>query len=212
MLLLLPLVSMGSDIDYSKRQMSQFQIAIEALKSLSAEKLTLESVPFCIRYTCREIISVQIPEHEWNAATEILTLKPASAEMERAILSEVMSRVEVLMGRVTNTQYDIGGTFRAKSIKQLDSLQLDCVDEAFNMYVYLSLLNNESKLHWHDVSEIVHRGWLFDLAYPHTALSIVELGTRDRFVIDSWFHDNGRPPEVLSLSVWEAGWTPADFR
>jgi hypothetical protein len=212
MFLMLPLLSMGEGLDYSKRQVSQFQVAIDALENLSVETLTLNSVPFCMRYTCREIISVKIPELEWNAATEVLTEKPISAEMERAILAEVVSHIEVLIGRVTNTQYDIGGTFRAKSIKNLNSMQLDCIDEAFNMYVYLNLLNSEGKLHWHSISEVVHRGWLVDLSYPHTALSIAELATRDRFVIDSWFHDNGRPPELIPLPVWKAGWTPEDFK
>ncbi|MFK7794371.1 MAG: hypothetical protein AB8B89_03405 [Gammaproteobacteria bacterium] len=155
---------------------------------------------------------MSIPELEWNEATSVLIKKPLFAKMERAILSEVVSRIEVLMGRVTNTQYDIGGTFRAKTLENINSVQLDCVDEAFNMYVFLNLLNNQHKLHWHNVSEIVHRGWLLDGLYPHTALSIVELETSDRFVIDSWFHDNGRPPELVPLQVWKAGWTPEDFR
>jgi hypothetical protein len=80
------------------------------------------------------------------------------------------------------------------------------------MYVCLNLLNIEGKLHWHTISEVVHREWLVDLSYPHSALSIVESKTSDRFVIDSWFHDNGRPAELIPLQVWKASWTPEDFK
>lgn len=212
MLLLGSSCLVSADIEYANAHKSQYQIAINLLNSVSVDSLDMQSIPFCIRYTCRELISVEIPESQWNKITEVLTKKPRSAGMERAILSEVVSKIEILMGRVTNTQYDLGGTFRAKSIKTVNSTQLDCVDEAFNMNVYLNLLNNQGKLHWHRVSDVVHRGWLLDLSYPHTALSIAELHTGDRFVIDSWFHDNGRPPEVLPLSIWKAGWTPSDFR
>ena len=212
MLLVSSISLVGAEIEYANAQKSQYQIAINMLSNVPVETLDMQSIPFCIRYTCRELISVEIPQSKWNAITEVLINKPKSARMERAILSEVVSQIEILMGRVTNTQYDLGGTFRAKSAKKLNSTQLDCVDEAFNMNVYLNLLNNQGKLHWHRVSDVVHRGWLFDLAYPHTALSIAELNSGDRFVIDSWFHDNGRPPEVLPLSIWKAGWTPSDFR
>jgi ATP phosphoribosyltransferase regulatory subunit HisZ len=120
--LMLPLHSMAVELEYANRQMTQFQRAIEALNNISVQTLSLDAAPFCLRYTCREIISVKIPEPEWNDATKVLSEKPNSAQMERAILAEVVSRIEILMGRLTNTQYDIGGTFRAKSLSKLYSL------------------------------------------------------------------------------------------
>ena len=201
-----------AESEYSKQQVSQYQKAIQALHAIPFETLSVDSVPFCMRYTCREMKSIQIPSLAWEQATQVLSKRPNSAKMERALLSEVVSRIELLMGRVTNTQYDIGGTFRVNSEPSVNSMQLDCVDEAFNMSVYLHLLNNEGKLHWHRIGGVVHRGWLVDLSYPHTALSIVEQNTDKKFVIDSWFHDNGRPPELLSLQLWKAGWLPEDFR
>ena len=101
--------------------------------------------------------------------------------------------------------------FKVDAEPQVYSEQLDCVDEAFNMHMYLHLLNNEGKLHWHRIGEIVHRGWLLDLSYPHTALTIIETSNGAQFVVDSWFHDSGRPPEILSLQQWKSGWTPPDF-
>ena len=156
--------------------------------------------------------SVKIPQAKWEQATSILRATPGSAEMERALLSEVISQIEILMGRLTNTQYDIGGTFKVDSMPQVNSVQLDCVDEAFNMFMFLHLLNNEGKLHWHTIGDIVHRGWLIDFSYPHTALSVIESHSDKRFVIDSWFHDGGRPPEVIPLQLWKEGWVPENFK
>ena len=127
----------------------------------------MAAAPFCLGYTCRKIESIAIPQIEWAQATRLLNDKPISAKMERALLAETISHIEVLVGRVTHTQYDIGGTFRAKKLQRVNSVQLDCADEAFNMYVYLNLLNNQEKLYWHRVGAVVHRGWLVDLSYPH---------------------------------------------
>lgn len=192
-------------------QPTQFQKAIEYLHQYPLESLELNAVPFCYHYTCRVIESIQIPAEAWAQATQVLAVPAKSAPLERALLAEAISRIEVLVGRITATQYDVGGTFKVDAKPRVDSAQLDCVDEAFNMHMYLHLLNKDGKLHWHRIGDLVHRGWLLDLDYPHTALAIVQNDTNERFVIDSWFHDNGRPPEVVSLQQWKAGWTPANF-
>ena len=192
-------------------QKTPFQSAVEAIHNLPTDSLSINAIPYCRRYTCYEVIDIQIAENEWEEATYLLSEKPRTARMERAILTEVFSRIEILLGRITKTQYDIGGTFKVDKLPQANSLQLDCVDEAFNMYVFLNLLKNQGRLYWHDVEGLVHRGWLFDLNYPHTAISMIDKNTHEKFVIDSWFHDNGRPPELISLQEWKSGWTPAGF-
>ena len=192
-------------------QPTQFQKAIEYLHQYPVETLNIDAVPFCYRYTCRVIETIKIPLADWERATQALHARPHSAQMERALLSEVMSRIEVMVARITATQYDIGGTFKVEDEPVVNSAQLDCVDEAFNMHMYLHLLNNAGKLHWHRVGDIVHRGWLLDLSYPHTALTIVEKSSGAQYVVDSWFHDSGRPPEILSLQQWKSGWTPPGF-
>lgn len=204
-------VSARADSTQNVAQSTQFQKAVEYLYQFPFESLSLAAVPFCYRYTCRVRETIQIPEADWAHATRILSVRPESAQMERALLSEVVSRIEIMVARITATQYDIGGTFKVDEKPKVYSAQLDCVDEASNMHMYLHLLNNTNKLHWHRVGELVHRGWLLDFSYPHTALTIIENGSNEQYVIDSWFHDSGRPPEVLSLQQWKSGWTPADF-
>ena len=208
-LLLMPCVFAEAISNY--QQKSQFQQALEKINSLSADELEIDSVPFCRSYTCREIVNIKITSEDWQQATQLLNKKPRTAFMERALLAEIYSRLEVIASRAANTQYDIGGTFKVEKMPRVDSAQLDCVDESFNMFVFLNLLNNDGKLYWHKVGNIVHRGWLFDLDYPHTALTLVDKNTQEQYVIDSWFHDSGRPPELVSLHVWKSGWVPEGF-
>ena len=141
-------------------QQTQFQNAIEYLHQYPLESLELNAVPFCYHYTCKVIESIQIPAEAWARATQVLAVPANSAPLERALLAEAISRIEVLVGRITATQYDVGGTFKVDAKPRVDSAQLDCVDEAFNMHMYLHLLNKDGKLHWHRIGKLVHRGWL----------------------------------------------------
>jgi len=44
---------------------------------------------------------------------------------------------------------------------------------------------------------------------PHHAATVREKGSGRRLVIDSWFFDNGRPPVVMPVEIWEKGWYPS---
>ena len=198
------------DVAYSQDepQATQYQKAINKFHSLDVSALQLNKIPYCLNHTCREETHISFNSSDWADMTNVLSQDPGSARMERAYLAEIVSRFEVYSSRLANTQYDIGMTFKVQKVPVVNSTQLDCVDEAFNMYVLLNLLKNDGKLRWHSVGKLVHRGWLFDLSYPHTAMSIIEKDSLDVIVIDSWFHDNGRPPELVTYEKWKAGWTP----
>ncbi len=199
-----------SSVTYSQDepQATQYQKAIQKLHRLNVNSLQLKNIPYCLNYTCREETQISIRTSDWEEMTSVLNQDPGSARMERAYLAEIVSRFEVYSGRLANTQYDIAMTFKVNKAPSVHSTQLDCVDEAFNMYVLLNLLHNDGKLRWHSVGKLVHRGWLLDLSYPHTAMSIIEKDSLEVIVIDSWFHDNGRPPELVAYEKWKAGWTP----
>ena len=36
---------------------------------------------------------------------------------------------------------------------------------------------------------------------------MIEKTSLDVIVIDTWFHDNGRLPELVTYEKWKAGWT-----
>ncbi|MDR0379350.1 MAG: hypothetical protein LBI62_05315, partial [Candidatus Accumulibacter sp.] len=75
----------------------------------------------------------------------------------------------------------------------------------------LRLLERRGLLRFHRALEPVAR-WRF-LIFPHHSAQIEE--TRDdgagaRFVVDSWFFDNGHPAAVLPLEAWLRGQDPND--
>lgn len=188
---------------------SLFKQALRLKQLYPAEQLTIQEFPLCLQYTCNQLQLISIGTEDWRQLVTPLEKVPANAAMERAMLAEVISRIEIYIGRVIGTSYDLGGTFPAKKKgAKVRSLQLDCIDEAFNMYVYMSLLRNDDKLRWHNLGELVHRGWLLDGKYPHTAYTLREKGSSQRYVVDSWFLDAGRPPVVLPVDIWESGWVP----
>ena len=51
----------------------------------------------------------------------------------------------------------------------------------------------------------VYDGW------PHTSAVIVETANGQAYAVDSWFHDNGQPAEVVPLEQWVAGWGPDEI-
>ena len=85
--------------------------------------------------------------------------------------------------------------------------QLDCIDETSNTTTVLELLDRAGLLVWHEVRGPMSRFFVYD-GWPHTTAVIVETATGEAYAVDSWFHDNGQPAEVVPLEQWVAGWGP----
>ena len=118
-------------------------------------------------------------------------------------MRQAIALLEVMVGQYTGTSADIAGTFAGTG--RLG--QMDCVDEASNTTAYLQMLADAGLLRWHTVEEQAHRGF-FILGWPHTSAVVQDTETGERFAVDSWFHANGVPPEVVPLRRWRAGWRP----
>ena len=104
--------------------------------------------------------------------------------------------MEVLVGR-----HGPGREDRALDLKHVAYRigQMDCVDESINTTTYLKLFEEGGLLRWHRVVERIQRRALFD---AHWAGQIQEIETGDRYVIDSWFQDNGLLPNVQRTEDW----------
>lgn len=170
----------------------------------------LNSLPICSKYGCAEITNVSLTNKEWEIVSSIFNDPTVSVEGERELLSEAIGQIEVIIGAKNNTYGDLGGTFSIYfNPGQARSEQMDCVDESANTLLYLRVLQQEQKIHWHDVLGLSSRGG-FRAGYPHTAVLIVDNKTNDKYIIDSWFHGNGEPAEVIPYKIWKKGWKPGD--
>lgn len=157
----------------------------------------------CHGNTCKYIDSVSMSAKEWNEIRDIFNPPAASAAEEREKIRVAIARFETIIGNKTGTSGDRGENFPGMG---LDG-QMDCVDEATNTSVYLSLLQDQHLLKWHHVQPRTNRG-IETLQAPHFTAVISEDETGSEYAVDSWFLDNGQPPFVVPLSEWKQGWKP----
>jgi hypothetical protein len=106
---------------------------------------------------------------------------------------------------MTQTENDLPGTFEAPLFDV--QRQMDCVDEAKNTTLYLRIMREKGWIKFHREGFRVNRGFFYN-GWPHTAARVTTLRTKENFVIDSWFHKNGEPAEVVPLNRWHSGWRP----
>ena len=156
----------------------------------------LPDITICYNYDCSRTAHVRPGADEWS--TVVNQFKPAarSSVEERDMIRRAIAILEHIAGTQTPTYRDRG---RNPVVDDWPG-QMDCIDESTNTKRYLDLLQEWGLLRWHRVAERVYRApHLFD---QHWAGQIIELGTLDHYVVDSWFLDNGNLPYIQALNNW----------
>ena len=175
----------------------------DAKKSLFIEYPSPERFSICYGHTCRYIIDVNLNDVEWHSIEKIFQTSDKNPAEEREQIQQAIGVFEHLVGEKTNTSADRGGNFEGFGHQG----QMDCVDESTNTTVYLTMLQNQGLIEFHQVSSRTSRG-IFSLQAPHFTAVIREKETGNKFAVDSWFLENGKPPFIVPLAEWEAGWKP----
>ncbi|MSP81817.1 MAG: hypothetical protein EXQ94_02515 [Alphaproteobacteria bacterium] len=163
---------------------------------------TIDRVPICYGYGCAKVSEIEIGG-SWPTIAALFLVPSGDAATERARIAEAVALFESAAARATPIGADLAGTFNDGG----GAGQLDCVDEAANTTRLLVLLDDARLLKFHQVGSPSTRG-LFIQGWPHTTAAIVERGTGRRYAVDSWFHDNGQPAEIVPIDQWLAGWEP----
>ena len=163
-----------------------------------------ESFQVCHGGSCDRVVTTGLLPDEWLAVVNAMTPAAPDPQTERRQLAEAIALFERSVGPKTGTAGDLGGTFGAFG----KSGQMDCIDEATNTSTYLRIMAAAGLLRWHRVGATATRGF-FLLGWPHTTAVISETVSGKHFAVDSWFHDNGQPPEIVALDIWRWGWSPA---
>jgi len=157
----------------------------------------------CNQVSCEETTSVHLTANNWQSVERIFQPPATDSESERTQIARAIARLEQLVGDQAGTFDDQPrnrGSFRG-------TRQLDCVAETTNTTIYLLLMEGKGLLHWHNVGYPKHRG-LLNLKFPHNTAVLVEKGSNRLFAVDSYFHANGQPPEIVPLATWVAGYDP----
>ncbi len=172
-------------------------------KGLKADQNPMQ-FEHCHGYGCDKISEVTLTETDWREIEQAFQPPPYWYKEERAAIAKAIAIFEQKAGEQTGTSADKWGTFR-----NMGKGQLDCVDEATNTTIYLMLLQQRGLIKYHIVESpatrfpIIHSG-----RWPHQTAVISETPSKAPYVVDSWFHDNGEPPEIVPLKQWKEGWKP----
>lgn len=154
----------------------------------------------CYNYGCASLAWIKLGDEQWQQLRAAFAQPAATPSAEREQIRTAIALFETIVGAVTGTAGDKGGTF--PGIAQAG--QMDCIDESINTTIYLRMLQKYGLLRWHSVADRSTRWSLF--SWPHTTAVIEERASRRRWAVDSWFLDNGKPPFVLPLEIWKGGW------
>lgn len=165
---------------------------------------TPRAFSICFGYGCKEVSQLSLQENEWREIKQTFTPPPSDSNQERQQIALAIAQMETIVGDMTNTKHDQGGTF---SGVWSDHRQMDCIDESTNTTTYLKMFNQEGLLQWHRVLPPATRGF-FIFGWPHTSAVILDTSSNIQYVVDSWFHDNGIAPEIVDLATWKDGWDP----
>ncbi|GJL85091.1 MAG: hypothetical protein DHS20C02_08660 [Micavibrio sp.] len=163
----------------------------------------------CRAYGCREIDTLTLPPKEWKDIAKVFKPTSKNAKLERERIAKAIGIFETKIGAINGTDQDIFGTF-----KKVGTKQHDCVDESVNTTIYLSLLEQDGLLKFHDIGgpdtriPLIH----YSGVWPHQTAVIFEKDTKDAYAVDSWFHNNGFPAEIVPLQAWKGGWKPAEHK
>lgn len=156
----------------------------------------IDAIPVCYDFGCKAKQVVAITETEWREVAGWFRPAARTPEEERRRIRQAVGWMEVIVGRYTPTHRDTG--FSLERGGEFPG-QLDCIDESINTTTYIGLFERNGLLAHHRVLERAYRRAIFN---QHWAAQIVETATGKRYVVDSWFRENGVLPYVQTLDAW----------
>jgi hypothetical protein len=160
-------------------------------------------VKVCHNYGCyvEELVSYSDLRLQW--ARDLLAAAP-TPEREREFIALVVGQFYAWAAEQTPIGVDRGGNYADEGRPG----SMDCIDHSTTTDRFLRLFEKHGWLRYHRVGDIVvrHR-WLFG---QHFSAVVEQKSDGARFVVDSWFVNNGEPAVVLPLEDWENGGGPDD--
>lgn len=157
----------------------------------------------CSEHTCHKVTQVSLMPAQWQQVRDQFSPPAESAADERARIARAIALMENLVGPLAGTANEKGRNFKGVGIDG----QMDCIDESTNTTSYLTMMAQDGLITRHSVEDRVTRGYVI-FGWPHTTAVIRDNETGERYAVDSWFPDNGEPPFILPLPVWQNGWEP----
>jgi len=153
----------------------------------------------CHGYTCRIVTPVHFSAADVALIAGSLVGGTPDAAAERRALAKSDQVFEQIVGARIGTSSDLPAMQFGKPADD----QLDCIDEATNTTSLLLLLSQNGYIKHHKVEAPSARGFFLDLRYPHATAVLTDLGSGEKWAIDSWPRANAEPPLVMPLAEWK---------
>lgn len=151
----------------------------------------------CTDYHCDEGQNVSLSDPQWQAVRQLFIQTAATPAQEREQIRGAIALLETEVGSITGTWRDLGENVAGAGLPG----QLDCISESRNTTTYLKLLETDQLLKWHTVEERAVRTLII---FSHWSAVIQERDNGERYVVDSWFLDNGKLPYIQTLADWKS--------
>ena len=168
---------------------------------------SVERVSVCFNYGCLAQAEVEFDTIQLGELG-LLFRQATTPVAEREAIGEAVGRLLGWAGRQSPIAADRGGNYADDAVYG----RMDCIDHSTTTTRLLHLLDSRGWLRFHRVLEPAQRSRF--LLFQHYSAQIEERvaegagTTPERFVVDSWFFDNGRPAAVMPLAGWMAGEGP----
>ena len=150
----------------------------------------------CYDFGCKTTQELHYSAANWAEIKALFVPSSVDSAAEKQAIRRAIATMERISGELSGTFRDKAGNYPGSDIIR----QMDCIDESTNTFQYLSALEELNLLKWHRVDTKQRRiVWFF----THWTATITEIGSGERFVVDSWYRDNGELPYIQSLADWE---------
>lgn len=168
---------------------------------LSGAATADEMVAVCYGYGCSAQAEIRYSTGQQGEVRRLLAYAgdPAS---ERIILGKVVGRLYRWAGEQSPVRDDRGGNYADSDAPG----KMDCIDHSTSTTRLLEMLQRLGYLRWHRVLAAEPR-YLLGVIANHWSAVIEEKGG-GRYVVDSWFVNNGEPAVILPLDEWKKGAGP----
>ncbi len=175
------------------------------LLMLAAGAVAADEVAICFNYGCNAQAVVRYsPLHLGQVQAQFVDADSPAAEREA--IARAVAWLYFYAGAQSPIWRDRGGNFDDDATQPG---RMDCIDHSTNTTAYLRLIERHGWLTFHAVGERVLRGRMLS---DHWAARVVERGSQEEWVIDTWFLAPGLPASVFPLKAWLGGAEPAGFR
>lgn len=166
-------------------------------------------VEVCFNYGCLSRWPVVFEPMRLDGVLLMLE-RAESAAGERQLLALAIGELYAQAAEQTPIGRDRGGNYADDTAFG----RMDCIDHSTTTTAFLKLLEQRGGLRWHRVLEPARR--VRGVVFQHFSAVIEELpvaaqGQQEplpRYVVDSWFVDNGKPAVILPLDAWMEGEGP----